>query len=62
MLSIDVLSHHDTEAERAFSVQTVIHQNSKRNQMLQETFDGHMQVRYGVECRENQELCEVCID
>ena len=51
----------NSEAERAFSCQTDIHRNPKRNLMIQETFDAHMQVHYGVEGKSSREVCTKCI-
>ena len=51
----------NSESERGFSVQTDIHRDPKRNMMIQETFDAHMQVHYGVECEKSREMCEQCI-
>ena len=51
----------NSETERAFSVQMDIHRDPKRNLMLQETFDVHMQVHYGVEGQATKEKCEKCV-
>ena len=51
----------NSETEHAFSVQTDIHRDPKRNLMLQETFDAHMQVHYGVEGQATKEKCEKCV-
>ena len=61
-LAFGTIFNSNSEAERAFSVQTAIHSNPKRNNMLQETFDGHMQVHFGVEGRESRQLCNICIN
>ena len=50
------------EMERGFSVQSNIHKDPKRNRMRHETLDSHMQIRFRVECKENQEKCEKCKD
>ena len=49
------------EAERASSVQTDIHRNPKGNLMIQETFESHMQIHYGVEGHQSREVCPRCI-
>ena len=61
-LAFGTIFNSNSEAERAFSVQTDIHRNPKRNNMLQETFDGHMQVHFGVEGKESRQLCDICIN
>jgi hypothetical protein len=51
----------NSETERAFSVQTDIHRDPKRNLMLQETFEAHMQIHYGIEGQATKEKCEKCV-
>ena len=61
-LAFGTLFNSNSESERAFSVQTDIHRNPKRNLMDQDTFDGHLQIHYGVECKEVKALCTTCVD
>ena len=58
--AMSTIFNSNSEAERGFSVQTAVHRNPKRNMMLQETFEAHMQVHYGVECQQSKELCSTC--
>ena len=46
--------------ERAFSRETDITRDPKRNRMSNETLDAHMQIHYGVECRESRSKCPIC--
>ena len=54
-LSLGTTFNSNSETERAFSVETDIHRDPKRNQMSQETFDSHMQVHYGVEDKKSRD-------
>ena len=49
-----------SDVERAFSVQSDIHRDPKKNYMSHETLDAHMQIRYGIESKENKENCKMC--
>ena len=60
-LAFGTMFNSNSESERAFSVQTDIHRNPKKNLMNQETFDGHMQVHFGVEGKEVKKLCSTCL-
>ena len=61
-LAFGTLFISNSESKRAFSVQTDIRRNPKRNLMDQDTFDGHLQIHYGVECKEVKALCTTCVD
>ena len=52
----------NSEVERAFSVETDIHRDPKRNRMNQLMLDAHMNVRYGVESElsYNKNECAQC--
>ena len=60
-LSLGTTFNSNSETERAFSVETDIHRDPKRNQMSQETFDSHMQVHYGVEDKKSRDSCDKCV-
>ena len=51
----------NSECERKFSDQTKIASDSSRNRMSQDMFDGHLQVRSGVESELSRIGCEKCI-
>ena len=51
----------NSEAERGFSVQTDLHRDPKRNLMSQDTFEANMQIHYGVEGKQTEELCSKCV-
>ena len=61
VLSLGTTFNSNSETERAFSVETDIHCDPKRNQMSQETFDSHMQVHYGVEDKKSRDSCDKCV-
>ena len=46
--------------ERKFSDMNFIHQNKQRNRMSQEMLDAHLQIKHGVECKENISKCDKC--
>ena len=50
-----------SEMERAFSRQSDIHRDPKRNGMTHETLDSHMQIRYGIECLDAKRKCSTCM-
>ena len=58
--ALGTVFNSNSEAERAFSVQGDIHKTPKKNHMDQDTLDCHIQVRYGVESKENKEACGRC--
>lgn len=59
-LAFGTLFNSNSETERAFSVQTDIHRDLKRNLMIQETFDAHMQIHFGVEGEDVRKKCKLC--
>ena len=61
-LALGTAFDSNSEAERAFSVQTDIHRNPRRNLMGHDTFDAHMQIHFGVEGKGSKELCSKCND
>ena len=52
----------NSETERAFSVQTDIHRNPKKNNMSQERFNSHMQIHFGVESKKTKASRQKCKD
>ena len=50
----------NAEVERSFSLMNLIHQNTQRNRMTQETLNAHLHVRSKVESKETREGCEKC--
>ena len=52
----------NSETERAFSVQTDIHRNPKKNNMSQERFDSRMQIHFGVESKKTKASRQKCKD
>ena len=61
VMAMATVFNSNSEIERAFSVQTDIHRNPKRNLMLQETLEAHMQIHFGVEGQATKENCEKCL-
>ena len=59
--ALGTVFNSNSETERAFSVESDIHKNPKKNLMDQETLDCHMQVKYGVESKQNKQACARCI-
>ena len=51
----------NSDIERAFSSQSDIHCNLKKNQMRHSTLDANMQIRYGIESKENKESFDKCL-
>ena len=58
--SLGSIFNSNSETERAFSVQSDIHRNPKRNLMSQDMFDSHMQIRFGVESKASKASCIKC--
>ena len=59
-LAMATAFHANSDTERAFSVQTDIHRNPKKNAMSQHMLDSHMQVHYGVNQKSNIDSCPTC--
>ena len=51
----------NAEVERSFSLMNLVHQNTQRNRMSQETLDAHLHIRSKVESKENREGCQKCL-
>ena len=51
----------NSDVERAFSSQSDIYCNPKKNQMRHSTLDANMQIMYGIESKENKESCDKCL-
>ena len=60
--ALGTVFNSNSETERAFSVQSDIHRNPKKNQMSQSSFDSHMQIHYEVESKQSRANCQKCID
>ena len=60
--ALGTVFNSNSETERAFSVQSDIHRNPKKNTMSQGSFDSHMQIHYGVESKQSRVNCQKCID
>ena len=60
--ALGTVFNSNSETERAFSVEGDIHKNPKKNLMDQDTLDCHMQVKYGVESKENKQACVKCVE
>ena len=58
--AVGTIFNSNSETERAFSVQSDIHRNEKKNKMSQIRLDSHMQIHYGVESKSNKMSCEKC--
>ena len=58
--ALGTIFNSNSETERAFSVQSDIHRDPKKNLMSQEMFDSHMQIHYGVESKESKSSCLKC--
>ena len=61
-LSMGAFFISNSEVERAFSVETDIHRDPKKNRMSQMMLDAHMNIRYGVESElsYNKKECSKC--
>ena len=58
--ALGTIFNSNSETEQAFSVQSDIHRDPKKNLMGQEMFDSHMQIHFGVESKENKSSCMKC--
>ena len=61
-LALGAFFNSNSEVERAFSVQTDIHRDPKKNRMNQDSLDAHMNIRFGVESKlsYNELQCATC--
>ena len=60
--ALGTIFNSNSETERAFSVQSDIHRDPKRNQMSQDMFDSHMQIHFCVESKASKSSCVKCKD
>ena len=63
-MALGTFFNSNSEVERAFSVETDINRDPKKNRMGQELLEAHMQIRYGVESPLNYDknLCHQCLN
>ena len=59
-LAMGVKYNDTSDVESSDSFMNNIHQDKQRNVMSQDMLDSHLQIRYGVESKENRDKCETC--
>ena len=61
-LCMGAFFNSNSEVERAFSAETDVHRDPKKNKMSQDMLDAHMNIRFGVESElsYDKSQCEKC--